>query len=466
MAEKVILLICFELWKRAKWKVCLSHLMALRLNNLPDAKKSFTKFESANIYAIYKRATDSVLSQIYSTDLECVNYALSVRDKNPLLSNSIGRISFSGSHISPPGEKLRPLLVNSSSTPALTTSKPAGGNIGGMFGGSSKSVPAKQQAEKKAAVVSQARSFFDPPAGSKAKSKSKKAEESSVQKESEVSSAAPIEDRDEDNEDGEWGSTYVPNKDNIKNRPIAAGAPQGTGGMHQSDVVFSDADEESADEGADKTPSKRARKSDKVTSSPTPPRSSKRLAASAEKKRPKDDVEEDSEEDGAGHKGKRGTPTKKTRKGKKRAGSEGADEDEEGVKMSIHGAMDDFMEDAAKKATVSGSGGTGKPKKKRLVEKVRALLLLIITFRLTGWLAWVQMFADEKGYLVTEMVWEEVSDDEADEAKSTTKQQPVKAQHSAPKTVPAPTKKAAAPTSKDASLKSQQKSMMSFFTKK
>jgi hypothetical protein len=348
------------------------------LTLLSDAKKSFAKFESANIYAIYRDETTSVLSQVYASDLESVNHALSARDKDPLLSNSIGRISFSGSKILPPGEKLRPMLVNASSAPAASTAKPAGRNIGGMFSASSKSVPAKKEGDKKAAVVSQARSFFDPPAASKAKAK--KAEENAAKKkESEVSSAAavPAEDlEDGENDDGEWGSTYVPNKDSIKNRPVAAGAPQGTGGMHQSDVVFSDADEESDCDGggANKTPSKRGRKSNK-TGTPTPPRSSSRLAASAEKKkknRKKDaeDAEEedsDSDEEGGKGKGKSGTPSKRARKGRKRAGSEGADEE---AAVAVHGAMDDFMEDAARKSAVAGSGGAGKPKKKRLVEKV------------------------------------------------------------------------------------------------
>jgi hypothetical protein len=76
-----------------------------------------------------------------------------------------------------------------------------------------------------------------------------------------------------------------------------------------------------------------------------------------------------------------------------------------------------------------------------------------------------QMFADEKGYLVTEMVMEEVSDDEADEAAS----QSLKRQQSHPKPAPAPAKKAkSAPAKKGGATKStgQQKSMMSFFSKK
>jgi hypothetical protein len=76
------------------------------------------------------------------------------------------------------------------------------------------------------------------------------------------------------------------------------------------------------------------------------------------------------------------------------------------------------------------------------------------------------MFADEKGYLVTEMVWEEVSGDEGEDEPAATRQ-PVKAQQAVkPKPAPA-AKKAAAPASKDGgAAKPQQKSMMSFFGKK
>lgn len=90
------------------------------------------------------------------------------------------------------------------------------------------------------------------------------------------------------------------------------------------------------------------------------------------------------------------------------------------------------------------------------------------------------MFADEKGYLVTSMVWEEVTDDEGDAAVSP---EPVKRQKASSGVTdkengdngainrdkkPAP----AVPTSKAKKAGSepakggQQKSMMSFFGKK
>ena len=74
------------------------------------------------------------------------------------------------------------------------------------------------------------------------------------------------------------------------------------------------------------------------------------------------------------------------------------------------------------------------------------------------------MFADEKGYLVTEMVMEEVSDDEAEEPATT-----LKRAQTHPKPAPAPAKKpkpTPAPAKKGAKSTGQQKSMMSFFGKK
>lgn len=69
------------------------------------------------------------------------------------------------------------------------------------------------------------------------------------------------------------------------------------------------------------------------------------------------------------------------------------------------------------------------------------------------------MFADEKGYLVTEMVWEEVTDDEAESPSKESKIAAApKFKDEKPKVAP---KKAPAPAAG-----SGQKSMMSFFTKK
>lgn len=86
----------------------------------------------------------------------------------------------------------------------------------------------------------------------------------------------------------------------------------------------------------------------------------------------------------------------------------------------------------------------------------------------------MQMFADEKGYLVTEMVWEEVTDDEGDSAAAT--EQPVKRQKESDNTSAGAAtnkdKKAPVPATKLTAKKTTgeppkpQKNMMSFFTKK
>ena len=165
-------------------------------------------------------------------------------------------------------------------------------------------------------------------------------------------------------------------------------------------------------------------------------------------------------------------------------------------KVVLHGAMDDYMEDVAiaEHKRVEANPDAPKPKKRKLVEKVSypfssffffsSVLVFSTIFQLHTHnnfdkratspylLSCYQMFADEKGYLVTEMVWEEVTDDESDApvAVAATTQPPAKRQQ----TSAAPEKKASAPAGKAAAgkkgaseaPKTQQKSMMSFFGKK
>mmetsp|Transcript_22176 Transcript_22176/g.37398 ORF Transcript_22176/g.37398 Transcript_22176/m.37398 type:complete len:211 (-) Transcript_22176:212-844(-) len=115
------------------------------------------------------------------------------------------------------------------------------------------------------------------------------------------------------------------------------------------------------------------------------------------------EVEVDSEEEGGeagdAKKGKKSTKTKT-----KKAAVQNA---------HVHGAMDSFMEDVAiaeykkvQEAEATGNTALLKRKKRTLVEK---------------------MFADEKGYLVSEMVWEEVTDDELEAPVSSRSPQAKKA---------------------------------------
>ena len=89
------------------------------------------------------------------------------------------------------------------------------------------------------------------------------------------------------------------------------------------------------------------------------------------------------------------------------------------------------------------------------------------------------MFADEKGYLVTSMVWEEVTDDESETALPLSPKRPKAASDETNKengstdqsasNRPAEKKAPAAAKTKkaaEANKGGQQKSMMSFFSKK
>eukprot|EP01039_Chlorochromonas_danica_P006361 gene6361-7014_t len=114
---------------------------------------------------------------------------------------------------------------------------------------------------------------------------------------------------------------------------------------------------------------------------------------------------------------------------------------------STRGAMDDFVQDAviAQHRLDEAAGGPPKKKTRKLVEK---------------------MFTDEKGYFVTEMVYEEVTDDEAN-APSVPVAKPESAAADNP---PGKADKSSAKSKKNsasnASNASMQKSMMFFLTKK
>ena len=86
-----------------------------------------------------------------------------------------------------------------------------------------------------------------------------------------------------------------------------------------------------------------------------------------------------------------------------------------------------------------------------------------------------QVFADEKGYLVTEMVWEDVTDDEGEPSASSSSSNTANEVPKAGKTPSAGVQTAgnvkkpaapSAPSKKTAAPAVGQKSMMSFFTKK
>jgi hypothetical protein len=74
------------------------------------------------------------------------------------------------------------------------------------------------------------------------------------------------------------------------------------------------------------------------------------------------------------------------------------------------------------------------------------------------------MFSDEKGYLVTEMVWEDCSDSELVSNEGPLKHEDVKPKNNGSKSVAAPVKLASKPVA--TKEPGSQKSMMSFFGKK
>jgi hypothetical protein len=111
-------------------------------------------------------------------------------------------------------------------------------------------------------------------------------------------------------------------------------------------------------------------------------------------------------------------------------------------KVHVRGALDDFVDDSIP----STLNATGRVKKRKLVPK---------------------LFEDEKGYLVTEMVWEEYSEDEAESKSKVAKTEPVKAMVVGD-LAPDEKKKGKSAIVKKEVAKNvgAQKSMMSFFGKK
>ena len=171
----------------------------------------------------------------------------------------------------------------------------------------------------KAKLASKANAFF----GSNAKTKEKKPKQTKKEADTSVKEpkAQEIENKkkvmeeewDVDSDDeNSLNGTVGPDKDKIKKRRVAACAPQGSGGTHQSDIVLNDKEhlfDDSDGEDDMKKRSKKARESENT---------------------------------------------------------------QEAVVYKKHGAMDDFIEDAAlrEKEKIGACAEGTKKKRKRLVEKV------------------------------------------------------------------------------------------------
>eukprot|EP00602_Paraphysomonas_sp_CaronLab_P001286 CAMPEP_0185022474 /NCGR_PEP_ID=MMETSP1103-20130426/5178_1 /TAXON_ID=36769 /ORGANISM="Paraphysomonas bandaiensis, Strain Caron Lab Isolate" /LENGTH=465 /DNA_ID=CAMNT_0027554551 /DNA_START=1 /DNA_END=1398 /DNA_ORIENTATION=- len=391
------------------------------VDKLEEEKKLFDKISNSHLYALHSAPTSNDQLQACSMDKEQASAMLLSNNKVESLVNDSGAVKYKDLNVLPAGEKL------SSSAPEIVKPTPSStGSKNKVTANRPVSKPtatpaAKKIAEQKEKVASKARSFFESGKSTSAQSKlttpsAPSSNESSTQQnlgegirrnESGVKEDRKMEvvKKVEDDEEAEWddgsGTTYVPNKENIKKRKVAPGAPEGSGGMHQSDAIVAGA--EDSNSGYD---------SSGASSDDSDAEGAKKAKSKSKAKKSSDEGVES------------GTPGKK---GRKRAAASC---------IPVHGAMDDILEDLNHKGNEDGTPAK-KPKRKKLVEK---------------------MFADAKGYLVTEMVLEEVSDDE-----DTSSAPPSKPAPKPKKQEKAPPKKA--PASKSTQGK-QQRSMTSFFSKK
>jgi hypothetical protein len=249
-------------------------------------------------------------------------------------TNSVGHVHLKGidSNVQKVRAAAKPSSTSKSqpSTSKSASSATQAGKIATTT--SSASITAKEK------LASKANSFF----GSTVKANEKKSKESKtvtekksvnvvkqkehIVKETKKKTIVEEDWDDEDSDNDDDAGKTLPDKEKIKKRQISASAPQGTGGMHQSDVVLN---ENEADDSAS---------------------------------------DDDNDGDGDGKK-------KKKKKAKK---ARVAEEPKEKVVFKKYGAMDDFMEDAAlrereKNSSEEGASAGEAPKKvkrKKLVEKV------------------------------------------------------------------------------------------------
>ena len=383
-----------------------------------DAKKHFDKVCSVHIYSLNREALEQAKLSIsgHTADLEQAENCLwATHDSsNAFVTNKMGAIKLAkGVHIKPPGEralvstsKLARGVKGNSSNSSSNSSGNSSGNSSSNSSSSSFSngnrkgnTPVRQS---KSSTTSAA-SFFGgggssvKPSVQRADASQKKLpfQTSAAKKDEQSHKAAtgvaePVgPDDDEEEFDDGSGVQHRADKEKLKSRPVAHGMPIGEGGLHQDDIEVDDG------------------------------------VARAEGKENcatgKDGGAADSSDEGVA-------------KGKKRKGKEALG--------PIHGAMDDYREDAAIAAAQANAG------KKRMKT--------IMTEKLT---------MDEKGFMVKTMVKEEVTDDEAD----ATPQSPVpkagaKPKTNAPKTSsPARAKPKKGPTK---AVSAGQKTLGAFFGKK
>lgn len=318
------------------------------IDSVEAAKKILDNGSSKDVYAIHGfDSSDHPHLAMQGWDYSQVEEA--TRGSSTLVNfatNKVGLVRMEG--IDSNIRKVR-RAVNDASKSSYDASKPVtSSSMHAKKSNSTPSVPSSSSSKTssidsatKNKLANKASEFFNKKANSKSKpdsipSRNEANNEKVVQKKSNKNVEEEWDEEDsEDERAAKDRGKIVPDKSKIKKRKVAASAPNGSGGVHQSDVVLNDHEKDQSGSDDDDNDSKSKRKKKEVLNSNS----------------------------------------------------------EEKTVFKRHGAMDDFIEDAAlkeKEKNVDGDAAT-RPKRKKLVEK---------------------MFADEKGYLVTEMVLEEVSDDD------------------------------------------------------
>lgn len=244
-------------------------------DQLEERKKSLQSVQSCDIYSLQRDIHSATLPgakagcvlQLYFADSSQEQELLrsSAEDADALLKNAAGCIkaSTTGAAIKIRSASERAVYSGYSaprpaaSAPAYKPSATAKSSSGGS---SSTSAPTETMKVSKSSTAS-AQSFFgaSPAAGAKKApaAKASKAKQGTLNasvsrldttgtnadaKSVQRSTTVGADDDEEDWDDG-TGTSYKPNKDNLKSRKVAVGMPQGQGGLHQADVENMEEDE-------------------------------------------------------------------------------------------------------------------------------------------------------------------------------------------------------------------------------
>lgn len=395
-------------------------------------KKTLSNVVSTQVYSLEKVSTESIKTQIVETYMSLATSLLvdapATSTQNSILGNASGQIIMKGLDVRPVGERILS-TQNKHWTKSIhvpSSSAASSGASAKIASASSSVAAAPVVAQIKSA--DQVKAFFNKPSTTTSSSKPEpKPEAKSFFKTTSNSSQASIE------------PTPVASQESVKLEVLK---PKTEKTKSPVKKVSKEDDDEEFDDGT--VPSTTGKKR-----SNTSPKKKATPAMSLE----------DSEDEGESEEVK----TKKAKTAK--------------TNINVRGALDDFMEDAAiEQFKKEQENPTQKKTKKVLVEKVSSHSAVCCrnafdSFVLFAFL--IQMFADEKGYLVTEMIWEEVTDDEQPNVSDIKPHKPKPSESSTAitnrstsesKPAAAAKGKKEAPAAKAST--GAQKNMMSFFTKK